>query len=113
VPPATTVVPATTAPPATTVPCRTVEAIPVGLGVEPPASLDVRRGDCGPGVQQVQQLLRDRWGYTIAADGQFGPATDAAVRDFQTNVMGVAADGLVGPITWVALNSDDFDPSGA
>jgi peptidoglycan hydrolase-like protein with peptidoglycan-binding domain len=35
-------------------------------------------------------------------DGIFGPKTDAAVRQMQ-GILGVAVDGIVGPMTWRAL----------
>ena len=55
----------------------------------------------GPTVQALQHLLRAH-GQTIAADGQFGPKTDAAVRAFQT-ANGLAVDGKAGPQTWGAI----------
>ena len=55
----------------------------------------------GPAVQALQHLLRHH-GQTIAADGIFGPKTDAAVRDMQRH-FGIAVDGIVGPVTWRAL----------
>jgi len=61
----------------------------------------VRQGDSGPGVSSVQFLLRAR-GSGIAADGSFGPLTDAAVRQFQSQG-GLAVDGIVGNQTWPAL----------
>lgn len=109
----TTVAPTTAAPttaaPTTVASCRDVPAIPLGLDATTPATLAVRLGDCGPGVTQIQELLRYR-GYDVAADGRFGPATDAAVRDFQSTFMRTRADGIVGPMTWEALNSDDLGP---
>lgn len=66
----------------------------------------VRLGDCGPAVEQIQSYLISK-GFSIAMDGRFGPATDAAVREFQTS-SGLEADGIVGPMTWMALQSDDI-----
>lgn len=52
-------------------------------------------------VRRLQQQLR-RWGYSIPTDGQFGPRTDAIVRDFQRK-RGLGVDGIVGRGTWSAL----------
>ncbi|HLI70003.1 MAG TPA: peptidoglycan-binding protein [Ktedonobacteraceae bacterium] len=40
--------------------------------------------------------------YPLAKDGQFGPQTQAAVKDFQKK-KGLSVDGIVGPQTWHAL----------
>jgi peptidoglycan hydrolase-like protein with peptidoglycan-binding domain len=61
----------------------------------------VRNGDSGPNVKTVQYLLRQR-GSTITADGAFGPATESAVKSFQS-ANGLAADGIVGADTWPKL----------
>src|SRR5919202_3433951 len=61
----------------------------------------VRQGDQEHPVRTLQYLLRAR-GQSIAADGIFGPKTEAAVRDFQGD-RGLAVDGGVGPNTWSAL----------
>jgi len=61
----------------------------------------VRRGDRDHPVLTLQHLLRAR-GHAVAADGIFGPKTDAAVRAFQAEKH-LAVDGIVGPRTWVAL----------
>ncbi|MCD9873442.1 serine/threonine-protein kinase [Streptomyces guryensis] len=63
-------------------------------------------GDRGRRVVQVQCMLTKR-GYDVGSsgvDGDFGKATDAAVRSFQTD-KGLRVDGQVGPNTWAALRS--------
>ncbi|MGW7008004.1 peptidoglycan-binding domain-containing protein [Streptomyces sp. NPDC054933] len=60
------------------------------------------RGDMGKRVQEVQCLL-DYWGYNV--DGDFGPATERAVRAFQ-GARQLHADGIVGPRTWKALHGN-------
>ena len=65
----------------------------------------VRRGDISlSGVRTVQFLLRSNPSprFAIAADGIFGPRTEAAVRLFQT-VNGLVTDGIVGQATWRKL----------
>ncbi|MGW3120475.1 protein kinase domain-containing protein [Streptomyces sp. NPDC001107] len=63
-------------------------------------------GDRGQRVVQVQCMLTKR-GYSVGSsgvDGDFGKATDAAVRSFQSD-KGLEVDGQVGPNTWAALRS--------
>src|SRR5947209_9268419 len=69
------------------------------MNVEP--WIQLQQGASGRAVRGMQHLLRAR-GSGIAADGNFGPATDAAVRTFQTSTA-LPADGVVGPLTWAAL----------
>jgi peptidoglycan hydrolase-like protein with peptidoglycan-binding domain len=61
----------------------------------------VRRGQRVFPVRPLQQLLRAR-NHPAAADGIFGPQTEAAVEAFQQS-KGLAADGIVGPQTWPRL----------
>jgi putative chitinase len=68
---------------------------------ETASQLILRLGDRGEQVATLQSLLGAS-GFTILADGNFGPATDAAVRQFQAR-LGLQADGVVGPGTWQAL----------
>ncbi len=58
-------------------------------------------GNKGSDVTAIQYLLQQT-GRNVAADGDFGPATDAAVKSFQSST-GLGADGIVGPLTWGAL----------
>ncbi|MCA1458776.1 TIGR02594 family protein [Bradyrhizobium sp. BRP22] len=55
----------------------------------------LRVGDAGPMVQAVQLGLA-RLGYPLKGTGNFGPATEKAVRDFQTQ-HALEVDGEVGP----------------
>ena len=48
-----------------------------------PAIVVAKRGDVSPYIADLQNMLI-RKGARIAADGNFGPATEAAVKDFQT-----------------------------
>ncbi|WP_035284530.1 RHS repeat-associated core domain-containing protein, partial [Clostridium sp. Maddingley MBC34-26] len=63
-------------------------------------------GDSGDEVTQLQQKLIDL-GYDLGgygADGQFGPATQAAVEQFQQD-QGIGVDGIVGRETQVWLQT--------
>jgi peptidoglycan hydrolase-like protein with peptidoglycan-binding domain len=61
----------------------------------------VRVGSSGADVEALQQQLTAA-GHACAVDGKFGPATRAAVVAFQRQ-RGLAADGVVGQMTWQAL----------
>jgi len=76
----------------------TAKAVLSGAPI-PPGT--VKQGDNGPDVVALQQKLIAA-GYSVAADGDFGPGTDAAVKQFQAS-KGLTADGVVGPATWAAL----------
>lgn len=43
--------------------------------------------------------------YTVYADGEFGPKSEAALIRFQQTIPGLDDDGIVGPRTWGALQS--------
>jgi peptidoglycan hydrolase-like protein with peptidoglycan-binding domain len=58
-------------------------------------------GNRGADVRAIQGFLRHR-GATIAVDGFFGSATEAAVQVFQRQA-GIQATGQVGETTWTAL----------
>ncbi len=59
-------------------------------------------GSSGASVTALQQWLQQRGFDPGAINGQFGAATEAAVRAFQTSV-GLSADGQAGPNTIAAL----------
>lgn len=58
----------------------------------------LRRGARGDDVRAVQRAVK------VTVDGDFGPATEAAVKRFQ-QARGLTADGVVGPATWKAIGS--------
>jgi len=68
----------------------------------------LRVGSTGPNVVVVQvSLNRIAQSYPAipkipAADGIFGPRTEATVRAFQ-QIFGLTPDGIVGPATWYAI----------
>ena len=87
-------------------------SIPAGEGPEKPSDpapdkLDypiLRRSDKGEKVRLMQSLLSDR-GFDLGKygiDGDFGSATEAALRSFQRSA-GLTVDGVCGPKTWAAL----------
>jgi peptidoglycan hydrolase-like protein with peptidoglycan-binding domain len=61
--------------------------------------------DSGGYVTYLQQYLTNTGHYQGAIDGIFGPLTDAAVQQFQSE-KGLVVDGIVGPMTWGTLNGD-------
>ena len=61
----------------------------------------LRLGSKGDAVKLLQTLL-NKFGYTLIVDGNFGPKTGVAVKDFQTK-HNLVADQVVGPKTWQAL----------
>lgn len=66
----------------------------------------VKNGSSGNAVKAAQYLLKNKYGYSIDVDGSFGPATQSAVKNFQTR-KGLSSDGIVGPATWAALVSNN------
>ncbi|KRV49117.1 amidase [Wenjunlia vitaminophila] len=64
----------------------------------------LENGSTGAAVQRLQRALTAALGRTVEIDGDFGPATGTAVRDYQTS-RGLSADGVVGPATWGALQA--------
>jgi putative peptidoglycan binding protein len=63
----------------------------------------LKRHSAGPGVRRAQEWL-SLHGYHVALDADFGPATEAAVRQFQA-AEGLEVDGAVGPATFDRLTA--------
>lgn len=87
------------------------------LGEAPPAEpaqelkpppKTVRRGAAGWLVTRLQRLLRQHGFFPEPAeiDGDFGPITEAAVKAFQ-ELNDLEPDGIVGPLTWQALQAQE------
>ena len=67
----------------------------------------LRNGNKGTYVKKAQQLLQER-GYSLGicgVDGDFGPATEKAVRQFQQDWGLNPVDGIIGEKTWEKLQS--------
>ena len=62
-----------------------------------PAFTPLKKGSKGPKVKKIQEALK------LKADGDFGPATEKAVIDFQKEKKLAETNGVVGPKTWAAL----------
>ncbi len=63
-------------------------------------------GDQGSDVAEIQGTLADL-GYDVVADGDYGPSTVAAIKDFQRS-HGMDVDGAVGPETYSVLMGKDM-----
>jgi peptidoglycan hydrolase-like protein with peptidoglycan-binding domain len=66
----------------------------------------LRKGSQGQDVVRLQKRLNDL-GFQLVVDGIFGPATEAAVRQYQKDYR-LTVDGIVGPQTWSALFHEFF-----
>lgn len=75
------------------------------LKADPPT---LRLGATGWQVTRLQRLLRQHGLLPAPAkiDGDFGEITEAAVRAFQ-ELSDLEPDGIVGPLTWRALQAQD------
>jgi peptidoglycan hydrolase-like protein with peptidoglycan-binding domain len=65
----------------------------------------LKRGSSGPDVLTLQTALKQLGFDPHGTDGRFGPGTEIAVKDFQKS-KGLTADGLVGPATMAALQTN-------
>ena len=60
--------------------------------------MNLTYGSRGDEVKKLQQALNSTGSYTLDVDGSYGPATQAAVRDYQTK-NGLKVDGIAGEQT--------------
>jgi len=65
------------------------------------ASPLLKAGSLGPVVAMLQGVLKTGFGYAGAIDGIFGPATEAVVRQYQTD-SGLPVNGSMDEQTWLA-----------
>ena len=73
----------------------------------------LRRGEKGDAVRELQTMLVAQ-GYDLPGsgiDGDYGPETRGAVLAFQDD-RGLKMDGIVGPATWAALESEQEKAEG-
>ena len=74
-------------------------------------SFTLYKGKSGEDVKALQERLRELNYLTATPDGIFGRYTEAAVIAFQ-NANNLTADGIVGPLTWAALeNAEPGSPA--
>ena len=71
----------------------------------------LRQGSSGPDVTDLQQKLKDLGFDPNGVDGHFGAGTRDAVMAFQQS-KGLQADGIAGPATLAALQSDGATSGG-
>ncbi|MFG1807353.1 DUF6777 domain-containing protein [Streptomyces sp. NPDC049040] len=64
----------------------------------------LRVGSSGEAVSRLQRALTVALGRTVVIDGDFGPVTEQAVRDYQS-AHKIDVIGEVGPDTWASLQS--------
>lgn len=65
----------------------------------------VRKGNTGAMVYMIQMALNLVGNYGLDVDGEFGPATDRAVRGYQDS-LGKTANGIAGATTFKALMNE-------
>jgi uncharacterized protein (TIGR02594 family) len=75
--------------------------------------VSLKLGSNNTHVRRLQTLLNSRVvpSPNLREDGDFGLATDAAVKQFQAQ-HGLVADGVVGPMTWTALGMKQSQTEG-
>ncbi|MBR3019797.1 MAG: peptidoglycan-binding protein [Clostridia bacterium] len=80
-----------------------------GTPDDPYVGRTLKVGSYGEDVKAIQMKLLGSGYMTGNADGIYGALTKAAVKRFQRDysaIYGLKVDGIVGPKTWVAINSE-------
>lgn len=83
--------------------CRPAYGDGTGAHAAPVNDGILRRDSTGDAVRALQQLLSGP-PYNLVVDGEYGPATEAAVMDIQRRA-GIVVDGEYGPATDAALTA--------
>ncbi|BAY47306.1 peptidoglycan-binding domain 1 [Scytonema sp. HK-05] len=60
----------------------------------------LQSGNTGEAVRYLQRILNCLSYGPVATDANFGPQTETAVKNFQSNYPPLAVDGVVGSQTW-------------
>ncbi|MGA5222486.1 peptidoglycan-binding domain-containing protein [Streptomyces koyangensis] len=101
---------ASAAPAAAAENCRKTQTVGWYCGHHAGRTVVLAQGSKGAAVREVQALIANTTAYyayhstPLNVDGDYGPATRAAVRWFQGHYMGSGhVDGVVGPNTWNRL----------
>jgi peptidoglycan hydrolase-like protein with peptidoglycan-binding domain len=71
--------------------------------------VDISEGQISGCVTELQELL-NKHGAGLSVDGDFGPLTLAAVKNYQRHE-GLTVDGIVGPLTKASLDAHSGAPS--
>jgi len=80
--------------------------------ITPKTVVVLRQGSQGAVVKQLQARLQQLTYDPGPIDGQFGPRTDQAVRQFQMTT-GLPVDGVVGATTWARLQRQEVSTNQA
>ncbi len=92
------------------------ESLPAPIITEPVqsqknnlANATLRNGDTGKAVEELQNLLKQKGYFSYKIDGVFGPATEAAVRNYQ-HQHELTSDGIAGKKTIRHLKKETVIP---
>lgn len=72
------------------------------------SAADLKYGDRGNDVKEIQDYLIAQNLLHVAADGVYGSATEEAIKDFQS-ALGLEADGVCGAMTYKLLRAAAYD----